>query len=429
MKSFVPGLLLMLAWISSVNAQPVLTLDRCLLLARQHNLRLRVTENASHAAALSRDELMTTRLPQFQFEASALYAPSSGHFGYDPLITNSGQFAGQIVGRQSLYDGGIRNLRVDQIGVDIDLRGREARATQRDLTYSVKQAFIEALRAEQEIQLQSESVSQLASYLERVKQLSIAGNASTTDILKTQVQLSSAEISLYKSRESYSAAKYALSELIGTAIDTSFTVTGSLDDAASPSIDSLSSGSGDSLENVELSMAALTIQRNKLDLELTRHELSPTVSLVGDAGLLTSRDNLRLPYDQRGGILGYSVGLVFELRFFNWGATDLRVQQRESAGKTLELQSELLRRSIISESKKIRLSLIESRRRLIMLRENINASEENFLLTKSKYLAGGTLSLEVLSAQQLLTDSRLLELQTAADICILSARLEQLLTH
>ena len=413
--------------LSSVSSQTTLTLEQCIALARQHNLQMQVSENASHAALLSRDELMKTRLPQFQLEASALYAPSSGHFGYDPLITNGGQYAGQIVGKQSLYNGGIRALRADQIGVDIDLRGKESRVTERDLTYAVRQTFFEVLRADRESRLESESVSQLNDDLERVKQLSTAGNASTTDILKTEVQRSGAEISLRKSQEEYAAAKYSLAELIGGAIDTSFTATGSLDDVSLT--DSLSVGSADSVENIELSMAALTIQRNQLEIELTRHELSPTVSLVGDAGLLTSGDNLRLPYDERAGILGYSIGLVVEVPLFNWGATDLRVQQKESTTKILELQSDLLRRSILAETMKIRLSLTESRKRLDMVRQNIKAAEENFLLTKSKYLAGGTLSLEVLSAQQLLTDSRLMELQTEADIQTLSAKLEQLLTQ
>jgi outer membrane protein len=419
--------LLLLTWIPSVSGQTVLTLDQCLDLARQHNLQLRVSESASHAALLSRDELMTTKLPQFQFEASALYAPSSGHFGYDPLITNGGQYAGQIVGKQSLYDGGIRSLRAGQIGVDIDLTDKESKTTERDLTYAVKQAFIEALRADRESQLEIESVGQLNDYLERIRQLSNAGNASTTDILKTEVQRSEAEISFHKSQEEYSAAKYSLSELIGEAIDTSFALAGSLDDTTRT--DSLSFGYPDSVESLELQMAALTIQRNQLEIDLAHHELSPTVSLVGDAGLLTSGDNLRLPYDERAGILGYSIGLMVEVPFFNWGATDLRVQQRESAGRILQLQSDLLRRSIVSESKKIRLSLIESRNRLILVRQNIKAAEENFLLTKSKYLAGGSLSLEVLSAQQLLTDSKLMELQTEADIQNLSAKLEQLLTR
>jgi len=56
-------------------------------------------------------------------------------------------------------------------------------------------------------------------------------------------------------------------------------------------------------------------------VELTQQELSPTVSVIGDAGLLTSIDNLRVPYAERAGILGYSVGILLEIPFFNWGAT------------------------------------------------------------------------------------------------------------
>ena len=428
MRTLFRSLLLFIVGISSVSAQTELTLDQCVDLARQHNLQLRIAENGVQSATLSRDELLTTRLPQFQFEASAIYAPSSGHFGYDPAITNSGQFSGQIVARQSLYDGGIRNLRADQIGVDIDLRAKEYRLTERDLIYSVRQAFTEALRSEQEIRLQAESVSQLGDYLEKVKQLSGGGNASYTDVLKTKVQLSNAEVSYERSLESYSVAKYTLAELLGGAIDTTFIVIGALNDSSSTSADTLLQTVPDSTANLELSIAALSIQHNQLDVELTQHELSPTVSMIGDAGLLTSRDNLRLPYDERAGILGYSVGILLEVPVFNWGATDLRVQQKQRAVSGFRLQSELIRRSLISESKKIRLQLIKVRDRLRSLRDNEKSAEENFLLTKSKFLGGGTLSLEVLSAQQLLTDAKLSELQARADIQLLSAKLEQLLT-
>jgi len=408
------------------EAQTVLTLDQCLAIAREHNLSLRAAENDVESSKLSREELLTTKLPETHLEGSAIYAPSSGHFGYDPIISNSGQLSAQIVAKQSVYDGGVRNLRIDEAAVDIGLRNKELRQTERDLVYSVKQAYIETLRSKDEIQLQQESARQLAEYLERVKQLSGAGSASYTDILKTQVQLADAKISLEESEQAYANAKYSLAELLGTSIDTTFTVAGTLSDLSSTSADSTLLESDDSLQTLDLSIAAMTIQRNALEVDLTRHELSPLVSIVGDAGLLTSRDNLRLPYDQRAGLVGYSVGLLIEFPFFNWGATDLRVQQKERAVSDLQFQYELLRRSYSSESKKLRSRLGTLRKRLAELRENQKMAEENFLMTKSKYLSGGALSLEVLSAQQLLTDSKISELETLAEIGIVAARMEQL---
>ena len=222
----------MLANCTAVIAQTdTLSLDRAIELAHQHNVQLRIAENGMQSAALSREELLTTKLPQLSFEGSAIYAPSSNHFGYDPAISNGGQFSGQIVARQSVYDGGIRSIRANQLDVDIDLRAKEYRLTERDLRYAVKQAFIEVLRSGEEIQLDAESVGQLTDYLEKVKQLSGGGNASYTDLLKTKVQLSNAEISYEKSCEAHSLAKYTLAELLGGTIDTTFMAVGTLDDS------------------------------------------------------------------------------------------------------------------------------------------------------------------------------------------------------
>jgi len=414
---------------TAIAQTDTLTVDKAIEIARRHNLQLRIAENGLQSAKLSQEELSKTKLPQFEFEGTAIYAPSSNHFGYDPAITNGGQFSGQIVARQSVYDGGLRGIRADQFGIDIDLKTKEYRMAERDLRYSVKQLFIEVLRSGEEMRLESESIAQLSDYFEKVKQLTGGGNASYTDVLKTKVQLSNVQIAYEKSLESQSLAKYELAELLGGVVDTGFVAVGSLSDYNGAAVDSMLGAASDSLTNLELTAAALSIRHSQLDVELTQQELAPTVSLVGDAGLLTSIDNLQLPYDQRAGLLGYSVGIVFEIPFFNWGATDLRVQEKEKAVSDLHFQSELLRRSLISEAKQIRLQMIKLRERVHSLQENEKSAEENFFLTRSKYSAGGTLSIEVLSAQQMLTDTKLSELQTNADIQLLSARLEQLLTQ
>jgi hypothetical protein len=60
------------------------------------------------------------------------------------------------------------------------------------------------------------------------------------------------------------------------------------------------------------------------------------------------------------------------------------------------------------------------------IRISLKAADENFVLTKSKYVSGGVLSLEVLAAQQLFTDLKLDELQTLADRQALLAKMEQI---
>ena len=415
---------------SYASGQAVFTLDRCLTLARAQNPRMRNAENAIRTAELSHAELSTTKLPQIKLGASSIYAPSSGNLGYDPALSNGGQVAGQVIVQQSLYDGGIRGLKSDQLSLDIDRLAKEKRITERDLVFSVKQAFVETLRAEQEINLQEESVRQLSAYLEIVRRLSKAGNAAYTDVLKTELQLSSAQLSYQKAGEEFAVAKYSLAELIGTPLDTTFNIAGSLNDTTYRQPDPFSfSLNPDSSSSLEMSAASLAIKRSLLDVELTQHENYPVVLFIGDAGLLTSGDNLRLPRDERANMFGFSLGVALEIPLVNWGATDLRVQQKQLDADNLRLQSDLLQRSITSESRKTRLQIMKQRERLRVVQKNIQAAEDNFLLTKSKYAGGGTLSLEVLSAQQLLTDTKLSELQALADIQLLAAKMEQLTTR
>jgi outer membrane protein TolC len=416
--------------ISSAGGQTLFTLDRCLTLARLQSPQMRSAQNAIRTAELSHAELSTTKLPRIKLGASSIYAPSSGSFGYDPAISNGGQVSGQVIVQQSLYDGGIRGLKSDQLSLDINRLEKEKRIAERDLMFSVKQAFVETLRSGQEIVLQDESVHQLRDYLDIVRRLSKVGNAAYTDVLKTELQLSNAQLSYQKATEEFAVAKYSLAELIGVPLDTSFSIVGSLNDTTYTATDlSPLTTSPDSLSNLEMSATSLAIKRSLLEVDLAQHENYPTIIFVGDAGLLTSGDNLRLPRDERANMFGFSLGLALEIPLVNWGATDLRAQQKQLDADNLRLQSDLLQRSLTTETRKTQVQISKQRERLRSLQNNLKSAEDNFLLTKSKYAGGGTLSLEVLSAQQLLTETKLSELQTMADIQILAAKMEQLTTR
>ena len=75
---------------------------------------------------------------------------------------------------------------------------------------------------------------------------------------------------------------------------------------------------------------------------------------------------------------------------------------------------------------RLRVQLAGARGRLLVLGENVSKTEESYILTKAKFASGGSLALEVLSAQQSLTDARLTRLQALADIQNIRARLERL---
>jgi outer membrane protein len=426
MKPLVLVLLGVLAVLYPCDAQK-LTLPRCLELAKSYSLRARSSDMAIRASELESEEVSTARLPQVKLSSEASYAPASGTHGYDPAITDGGQLGGRISVQQSLYDAGVRSLRSDQLSTERNALVKEKQISERDLVFAVEQLFIEAMRSQSEIELQQQSMKQLKDYLELVQQLSKGGQASYTDVLKTQVQLQTAERSLQKGVGSLGSAKLALAEIMGRSIDTTFSIEGSMETLLAPP--SLTGYSLDLSQNLDVALAQLNVSKSAFDIEIQKSERLPVIAAFADAGLLTSIDNLRLPSSDRSGMFGYMVGLSVEIPLFTWGATDLRAQQKRLATDALGLQLESVRRSVTTEHRRTQLQLKNAEERVQSLRISMKAADENFVLTKSKYASGGVLSLEVLAAQQLLTDLKLDELQTLADRQALLAKMEQITTR
>jgi outer membrane protein TolC len=232
---------------------------------------------------------------------------------------------------------------------------------------------------------------------------------------------------MQKAQESLASAKFALAEVIGRSIDTSFTIEGSMESLiAAPSMVETPL---DLSQNLDVTLAQLNVSKSVFDIEIQKSERLPVIAAFADAGLLTSIDNLRLPSSERSGMFGYMVGVSLEVPLFTWGATDLRAQQKKLATDALGLQLEAVRRSVTTDYQKTHLQLKRAEERVRSLRVSLKAADENYALTKSKYAAGGVLSLEVLAAQQLLTDLKLDELQTLADHQALLAKMEQITTR
>ncbi len=421
-------LLVALAW-SSAPAQVQWTLNQCLATARARSPHLKAASNLIRTSSLSISELGRTALPQVNIEGTSLFTPAGGRIVYDPIVTNGGELGAQVVVEQSLYDGGVRSVRSNQLAVESAERATEYRIADRDLTYEVRIAFIESLRAHAEEELRKESVAQIQEYLDLVRSMSKGGGAGYTDVLRTETELAAAQTLLQKAAEGERVAAYTLTGMLGVAPDTTVAAKGTLDSLILvPGIDSAAAPETRP-GALDLDVANMEVERSAYDIALARSERHPVVSLVGDAGLLTSGENLRLPPDQRSPYVGYSFGVSVDVPILNWGATDLRVQERELASENLRLETEALSRSIDAEWEKALLRLRAARERLLAAERTTALAGENYLLTKSKYAGGGSIALEVLSAQQLLTDSKLDEVEARTDVLKLTARVDQLRTQ
>jgi outer membrane protein len=422
-------LLVIILLVSCLNlyGQRSLSLNDCISIALKNNSGIQSTENAVYSARLAQKENEKSILPQLRIEGKASHSPHSSNLGYDPAITDGGQYSAQLVVQEPLFDGGARNIKSSQLQIDIERNQAERHRSERDIRYNVTVAFVNYLESQDELFLQQQRVDDLFNYLELVKRLSLGGGINYTDMLKSEITFENAKVALQKSIQMNVDSKFSLAEVMGTPEDTSFSITGTLSTPDNSTIDSLLQDiSFDSVHNINLKIADFNLRRSLLDIDIARSEKLPFVSLTGDFGLLTSGDNLQLPVDQRTSMLGFSVGVSVENLLFNWGITDLRIQQQHLAAENMRLSYEQQHREIYAELKRLSNQITSLVDQLLSHDQTLKKAEDNYALTKAQYAGGGTTALEVLSAEQLLSDNRLAGIQTRADLKKLLAKIEQL---
>lgn len=408
-------------------ASDTLTLEQCVEVARANSPELRIAAYGIHSSEFARSVADKARWPSFSIAGNASYAPASLSFGYDPAVSNGGEFGARLVAEQTVYNGGL-------IGLDIRLAESEFkgqslayRQQERDLVFAVRQAFVNLLLAQRQAELRDSSVNRLADYLGLVERLNESGTVGYTDFLSTQVDLANARVASMAAGEALKSARFNLARLMGTPDDTTFIVRGSLDSLLIDAGDTAAVTPEMQLDN-NLDIAAAQVGRtqSRIALAQAKARWRPSVSLMADAGVVTSRENLLLPRSERYNSVGYSVGVSVAMPLWDWGVRKAEIQRSSLELKSSSEYIELVRRNILTSYRTVQSQLTGALRRLQSIRQMTETAQKNYLLSTAQYADGAVTASEVLIAQQLLTSAYSTEVETLAEIQSLRAQLAKI---
>ncbi len=402
-----------------------LSLDRCLELARANSPELNIATGAIEASRFDRKLVRQTRWPQLRLSAGAGYAPFTHDFGYDPAVSNGGELGARIVAEQTLYSGGLTGLQLKQADTRISRRTLAWQQQDRDVVYAVRLAFIDLLAAERQRDLNNGSVEELADYAGLVADLNQSGRAKYSDVLSARVELARAQIDSGAAVQAVSTARLNLNRIIGLPDHTLLDPAGSLESlliAAADTVPAIPDTM--TADNLDVAAARLDLKQSRVELDLSRTQWKPTVSLTADAGVMTSRENLIAPPSERYNSAGYSVGISIDMPLWDRGKRRTETARSRVELKSAEDKIALVKRNVTADYRDTRLRLVDTRRRLLAIRETLQTAEKNYLLTSAQYADGNATAAEVLLAQQSLTDTRRSEIDALAKIQSLKARLD-----
>lgn len=380
-----------------------LTLNDCIKIALKQSPMVSASEYDKASASVARSAIEKSYLPQFSGSSHLIAAPTAG---YDPAITNGGEFAAQLGLSYRLYEGGLKNVLLEKGDLSVQQQNTLSEITRGDLIYATSLAYWQAVKEKKELDILGRNVNALDDYLQLIKSLYAAGQANKTDILKTQVQLGNANVALQAKEASFNNSIISLARLVGVepkTVDVDTTLSTAI------SYDSTFNAGG----SIDLVSAKLQESSALLEADAIRTELKPRISIEADAGALTSLPNLQEGFSN---VFGASLGINVSVPLFTFGSIADRATSAEYTAKSISERNKYLQQSLSAQFAQALNNVKLGERLLLELESNLKAAGENFLLSKAKYAGGQGSSLEVLDAIQLLNNLQLSIEETRNDI-------------
>lgn len=326
-----------------------------------------------------------------------------------------------VTASQVLYAGG---------GLQAQERGQRAQveaarlafnAAVSDTLLGVRQQFYAVLLAREVIAVREEALHVLENELTYARSRRDAGTGSDFDLLRAEVAVANARPGLIRARNALKIAQ----EKLRTTLGATSTPAGDLDLQGSLVVPARDIALADAVSAArahrpELLQQERLVQAADQSVIGARSGYQPTVSAVGgyawtSPSLITSSGNLH----------GWSAGVQASWNIFDSKATAGKVTQARSRAQQSRFALEERQLAVELEVRTAHASLVEASEVLHASEQVVTQARESLRLSQTRYQAGLSTQLDVLSAQSSLTEARSNLAQAQHDYAVALASLQR----
>lgn len=372
---------------------------------------------------------------------AALGGDSGNPFGVD------NQFNNGISVSQTLYNGsafaaiaGAQRLKdVNQLGAD---------RQEQLLIDQVRQAFYQALLAQEQARVVAQSVQRTQETLDEVSRRVAQGTMPKFQRLSTEVELANQETQLVQTQNQAALALDNLKLALAIPVERPVRLRGTLDvpDAGRYQQVALQNAVSTALDRrPDVQQARIAVELRQIDKNITRSQYFPNLSAFAnfnytgqvpdDRSVVLSDPNapddpFSFTTDTRGFFSSsywnpsVNVGLRLSWNIFNGFQTTARMQQREVAVQRAQLEREQLEQSVSVEVERALRNLETAAQRISSQERNVERAELNYDYADTRVQEGVSSQLELREASDQLDQSRLNYLQAVHDYLVAQSGFE-----
>ena len=384
-------------------AQGALTVEDVLREARASNARLPIPSIEISIAREKVSEARAERWLKVALEGDFVYAPGNG---YDPAITNLGEFRAQAVARQPLYDGGARRAAIARGEADVEAAGARYRVAEKDLEMEVRNRFAEWVQSDAEAAARLEGIDRLRRYRTTLESRRASGQGVAADLLKIDVRLATEQAALVDSEGRREGARIALNAVMGRDAGSPLSLA-PLPPPEPPPPEPAPDRTGSVPEVAE---ASAQTKAAGADLATAEAERKPHLNLSADVGFLGSDTTRLVPRELRAADpsanfgdrlrrdAGYSFTLSFTWPVWDAGAIRSRIRQAELRLESARRNVTLQRREAARQWAQAQSTLKSTWEQIRILSGASPSARDSWLEAESRYRGGAATALEVLDA-------------------------------
>jgi len=388
----------------SSQAPLTLTLQDALALARKNNVEYNAALTDQGVAHQDKVQARAALLPSVVYNNQALYTQGNGTHSNTPIFIANNNVH-EYISQGNVHESfGVSDLATYSRARALEAVARaKAEIAARGLVVTVVQAYYGLIAAQRKYATAQEAANEAQRFLDISQKLEKGGEVAHSDVIKAQIQSQDRQRDLREAQLGMAKSRLDLAVLLFQDFNENFTVVDDLD-LAPPlmSYDDFARAAQARNPDVRASQASLRAAR--ADLTVAWGGYLPALVFDYWYGI----DATHFAVNDPNGLsnLGSSASATVNIPIWNWGATHSKVVQAELKRKQAQRELSFAQRKLQAGIRSAYNEADAARSELELLKSSAELAADSLRLTTLRYQGGESTVLEVVDAQNTLTQAR-----------------------
>jgi outer membrane protein TolC len=420
MKKLIIGILLLP--LASLHAQfkDSLSLPAIIQEVTQNHPAVKAAGEALRKADARVGLAQTGYLPDVDVSANYSNVGPVPELTFEPMGTfklfPNNNYSATLNVRQTIYDFGRTKttIETEKLNKTMDLQALEQ--VRQKIAQAAIAGFYSLCYLQEAVKIKKEQLKVLDEHLAFVQKKKETGSATDYEILATQVKASIVESQLMDLEAALTIQQSAMNTLLGLPVGNPLLVKGAIDQEKPVN-------AGDTLfTSAFANRSEMIMGRKKEDLATlrllaVRDQNRPVISFVFNGGAKNGyMPNLNKIKPN------YAVGAGIRVPIFDANRTKFNVLQAESSIKSTQLEIEQTGRVITGEIVESETNMKTASRKIQLFELQLSQAKRAYALAEINFRAGAITNLDLLDAENSVSDSRLMLVKARIDLAVCNYR-------